>query len=72
MGQSVFLAGRWIEGLMGDFKALPASRKLSPIWADRLKRIRSFGCRLGNAKKKIKNWSADFFSRAYVGIFGSL
>jgi hypothetical protein len=37
-GLSVFRAGDWREGLMGDFRALRASRKLSLMRADRSKR----------------------------------
>jgi len=58
VGQSVFRAGGWREGLMGDFKALWASRKLSLMWADRFKRTRLF-CFWGNAKKKIKKRSKN-------------
>jgi len=39
-GQSVFRAGGWREGIMGDFMALRASRKLSLMRADRFKRTR--------------------------------
>ncbi|PWD98902.1 hypothetical protein DDZ16_12950 [Marinilabilia rubra] len=52
-GPSVFRAGGWREGLVGDFKALRASRKLSLMRADRFKRTRLFVSFWGNAKKKI-------------------
>jgi hypothetical protein len=49
---SVFRAGGWREGLMGDFKALWASRKLSLMRVDRFKRTRPFWFFLGQCQKE--------------------
>ena len=51
-GPSVFRAGGWREGLMGDFKALRVSRKLSLMRDDRFKRTRPFWFFLGQCQKE--------------------